>query len=88
MEGPISSLDSNLRLGVTLLFFLWNIFVASRLETAYPETLVELYALPITRMLILGLVMLSSLWCPKVAIMVAFAFVCLGADVIFLTRTP
>ena len=74
-------------MGVVFVFFLWNIIVASRLETAYPESLVEIYSLPFTRMCILGLVMLAGIWCPSVGIMAAFAFVCLGADVIFLTRT-
>jgi hypothetical protein len=86
-DEPISNLDRNLRIGMVFVFFLWNILVASRLETAYPESLVELYGLPLTRMFILGLVMLAGVWCPTVGIMAAFAFVCLGADVIFLTRT-
>lgn len=83
MEG---GLDNNLRIGMVLAFFLWNALVATRLETPYPETLVEIYALPLTRILLLGLVILAAVWSPTVGIMAAFAFVCLGADVIFLTR--
>jgi hypothetical protein len=60
--------------------------VSTRLETPYPEGLVEVYALPFTRVLLLGLVILSGVWCPTVGLMAALAFVCLGADVIFLTR--
>jgi len=60
--------------------------VSTRLETPYPESLVEVYALPFTRILLLALVILSAVWCPTVGIMAALAFVCLGADVIFLTR--
>jgi hypothetical protein len=80
------SSDISLKLGITFFFFLWNVLVASHLETPYPESLVEAYALPFTRLGLLGLVILSALWCPTVGIMAAFAFVCLGADVIFLTR--
>jgi hypothetical protein len=83
MEGGI---DNKLRIGMVVGFFLWNALVATRLETPYPETLVEIYALPLTRILLLGLVILAAVWSPTVGIMAAFAFVCLGADVIFLTR--
>jgi len=75
-----------MRIGMVFLFFLWNVLIATRLETPYPETLVEAYALPATRILLLGLVILAAVWSPTVGIMAAFAFVCLGADVLFLTR--
>lgn len=75
-----------MRLTIILCFFLWNVLVSSHIETAYPESLVEIYALPFTRLLLLGLVILSAIWSPTVGLMAAFAFVCLGADVIFLTR--
>ena len=80
------SVDTNLKVGIILCLFLWNVFVSTRLETPYPENLVEVYALPFTRVLLLGLVILSAVWCPTVGLMAALAFVCLGADVIFLTR--
>jgi len=80
------SADTSLKLIIVICFFFWNVLVSSHIETAYPESLVEAYALPFTRIGLLGLVILSALWCPTVGIMAAFAFVCLGADVIFLTR--
>ena len=80
------SSDDIMRLTIILCFFLWNVLVSSHIETAYPESLVEIYALPFTRLLLLGLVILSAIWSPTVGLMAAFAFVCLGADVIFLTR--
>jgi hypothetical protein len=82
----MSSVDTSLKIGIVLCLFLWNIFVSSRLETPYPESLIEVYALPFTRVLLLALVILSAIWSPTVGIMAALAFVCLGADVIFLTR--
>ena len=75
-----------MRIGMVFLFFLWNVLIATRLETPYPESLVEAYALPASRILLLGLVILAAIWSPTVGIMAAFAFVCLGADVLFLTR--
>ena len=86
MSGEEGSLDNQMRIGMVVLFFLWNVLIATRLETPYPETLVEAYALPATRILLLGLVILAAVWSPTVGIMAAFAFVCLGADVLFLTR--
>ena len=75
-----------MRIGMVFLFFLWTVLIATRLETPYPESLVEAYALPATRVLLLGLVILAAIWSPTVGILAAFAFVCLGADVLFLTR--
>ena len=83
---PHSDLDQSLRLGALIVLAFWNILVATRMETPYPELLVELYALPATRFVLLGLVIGSTFWCPTVSIMLAFAFITLGADVIFLTK--
>jgi hypothetical protein len=70
---------------LTILLLLWNWLVGTRLETPYPDLLVEIYDLPLTRIFLLGLVILSGVWCESVGLMLGFAFVCLGADVIFLT---
>jgi hypothetical protein len=76
-----------MRIGVGVLLALWVVILATRLETSYPEILVELYALPITRIALLGLVALLALWSPTLGILAALSFVCLGSDVIFLTKT-
>ena len=86
MSAEGGGLDNQMRIGMVFLFFLWNVLIATRLETPYPESLVEAYALPASRILLLGLVILAAVWSPTVGIMAAFAFVCLGADVLFLTR--
>ena len=83
---PHSELDKSLRLGALIILALWNVLIATRMETPYPEALVELYALPAARLVLLALVVASSFWCPTIAIMLALAFVTLGADVIFLTK--
>ena len=83
---PHSDLDKSLRLGALVVLAFWNVLVATRMETPYPEVLVELYALPATRMVLLALVVASTFWCPTVAVMLALAFITLGADVIFLTK--
>jgi hypothetical protein len=72
--------------GVIVLLSLWNVLVATRMETPYPEILVEVYALPFTRLLLLGLIIALSMWDAQITILAALAFICLGADVIFLTK--
>ena len=71
---------------IILLLVLWNWQVATRIETPYPPVVVELYAIPLTRLALLSLVLLSAAWSPSVGILAALAFICLGADVIFFTR--
>jgi hypothetical protein len=73
-------------LGLVVLLSLWNVLVATRMETPYPEMLVELYALPFTRLLLLALVIALSMWDAQITILATLAFICLGADVIFLTK--
>lgn len=80
------NLDLFLRIIVTIILSIWLVIVGFHMETSYPPALVEAYALPLTRVLLLGLVVLSSLWCPTVGILAAMAYICLGADVIFFTH--
>jgi hypothetical protein len=84
---PSTTLDLKLRLAATLALLLWNFALATSLETPYPDWLVNAYALPLTRLFLLTLVILSSMWCPTVGIMAAFAYICLGADVLTTTKT-
>jgi hypothetical protein len=78
-----SKLDSNLRLGLSILLAGWLLFVGFRLENPYPAALIEAYALPLTRIILLLFVILAASWCPTFGILAAMAYVCLGADVIF-----
>jgi hypothetical protein len=84
---PTSTLDLKLRMAATLALLLWNFAIATSLETPYPDWLVNMYALPLTRLFLLGLVILSSMWCPSVGIMAAFAYISLGADVLITTKS-
>ena len=78
-----SKLDSNVRLALSILLAGWLLFMGFHLETPYPAALIEAYALPLTRIFLLLFVILTASWCPTVGILVAMAYVCLGADVIF-----
>ena len=77
--------DGFLRLTVSVILAVWLWNVGTHLETPYPESLIELYALPLTRIFLLLLVLASAVWCPTVGVLAALAYVCLGADVIFFT---
>ncbi len=81
--APSSQNDKYLRIVAVAFLFIWNLLVATHLEYPYPASLVDAYAIPLTRMFLLGLVVLSAMWCPSVGIMAAMAYVCLGADVLF-----
>lgn len=82
-----TDLSNNLRLGITFILLLWNVFVSTNLETPYPSFLVDMYAIPITRLFLLATVLLTILWCPSAGIMAAFAYICLGSDVLTTTKT-
>lgn len=56
------------------------------MEEPYPETLIESYAMPLTRMGLLALVVIAAAWSPTVGVLSALAFACLGMDVLLLTR--
>ena len=81
--APKSETDKYLRVVIAIFLFTWNWLLATRLENPYPASLVDAYSIPLTRMGLLGLVVLSAMWCPTVGIMAAMAYVCLGADVLF-----
>jgi len=82
----MESEESYLKLSVALILLVWNWLVSTHLETPYPSDLVEAYALPLTRLFLLGLVILSAVWSPSVGLMAALAYASLGADVIFFTN--
>lgn len=84
--APTSVTDGYARLAMTVLLASWLLLVGTHLETPYPAPLVEAYALPITRLALLSLVLLAAFWCPTVGILAAFAYVALGADVLFFTQ--
>ena len=73
-------------LSILLLAYLWSIGI--HMETAYPETLIEAYAIPLTRIGLIGLILIAGAWSPTVGTLAALAFVCLGADVTLFTKLP
>lgn len=78
--------ENLIQYGIIVILIIWNWMVSTHLETPYPELLIELYALPITRIFLLMFVLLAASWCPVIGVLAAFAYMCLGADVIFFTQ--
>ncbi len=71
LVGP-GGFDAALRLGVTFVFFSWNLLEGAVFENVYPAAMVKLYIYPIWRLLLVGLLYVASDWCPSVALMIAF----------------
>jgi hypothetical protein len=85
---PKSSMDMKARAILALLLAFYNWQVGTHIETPYPANLVELYSVPLSRLLLLGLVLLSAHWCPSVGIMASLAYICLAVDVTTFTSIP
>jgi len=77
-----------MKVSLVLLLVLWTWQVGTHLETPYPETLVELYAKPLTRIGLLLFILTSAMWNPYVGIFAALAFVFLGADISVFGTAP
>jgi hypothetical protein len=84
---PYSTVDGYLRVLVVTVLVGWLLFTGMLLENPYPQSLVDGYALPITRILLLALVLLSAAWCPTVGVIMALSYVSLGADVLVFTKS-
>jgi hypothetical protein len=70
---PGNKADGLARLGVALLFFSLNVYYGSNLKALYPTSMISLYMYPLWRLLMVLLLLSSTLWCPRVAVMVFFA---------------
>lgn len=63
--------DGVMRAFAVLLFAGIAIMYSMRFEAEYSKKLVDLYIQPWWRFLVVGLLIASALWCPRVAIVVA-----------------
>ena len=70
-EGTLA--ESRLRTGVTLAILAYVLFFSSLFEATYPTRIVELYAYPWWRLLVVSLVALGAWWCPRVGLAMAVA---------------
>jgi len=68
-----NTVDSFLKVAVTLFFLGWNIIEGSVFENEYPHVFIKLYPVPIWRLLLLVALISGSLWDPFVGVMLAFS---------------
>jgi hypothetical protein len=80
-----TSFESGLRTGVTALIILYVILYGTVFEAKYPTRLVELYAFPWWRLLIVSLVALGAWWCPRVGLALGVAVFFYLSDMHILT---
>ena len=80
------SLEDALRVILVAILFAWVWLIGSHLETPYPPALVEAYAIPLTRFILLAMVLALTSWCPTAGVFAAMAFILLGSDVLALTK--
>ena len=67
----VSKIDATLRIIAVLGIFVWVLLYGSIFEVPYPNTLVELHALPAWRFALAILVLVACIWCRNVGIVVA-----------------
>ena len=66
-------MEKMLRTGVVVVIVLYVILFGSVFEAHYPTRVVELYAYPWWRLLIVSLVAIGAWWCPRVGLALAVA---------------
>jgi hypothetical protein len=81
-------LEFYMKVALVLILVLWTWQVGTHLETPYPETLVELYATPSSRIVLLLFILLTAHWNSYVGIFAALAFIFLGADISVFGTAP
>ena len=68
-----SHTDRAIRLFVGAVLFLWLLFTGTSFEAPYHEKMVELYAQPWWRAVLVLAVFFALLWCPRVGLLLAVA---------------
>lgn len=67
------SADKTLRLIFTVALLYWNVKEGAVFQNEYPAAFVELYSIPLWRVLLLVAVLTGAAWCPSVGLMLAYA---------------
>ena len=70
---PDGVVDATARIIVTAIFFIWNLYEGSVLESPYPIELVKLYKYPFWRIMLIFMVIAATFWCPRVGAMLTLA---------------
>ena len=65
--------ERHLRTAVTLIILAYVLLSSTVFSSTYPKRLVDLYAYPWFRLLLIGLVTIGAWWCPRVGLALAVA---------------
>jgi len=84
---PKNKFDATLRLVIGVILIGWLLVYGLVYRARYPDKLVALYNEPWWRLLLVGLVVLSASWCPRVAILSALTVLLYFSDMDTLTNT-
>lgn len=83
---PTGHGDKLVRLIVAALLGTWLLFVGLVYHAEYPQTLIEMSGQPWWRALLVGGVVASAFWCPRISVLAALAVILYLADVRALTQ--
>ena len=84
--SPSGQFDKRARLIVSALLGTWLLFIGLTYHAEYPKTLIELSGQPWWRALLVGGVLASAFWCPRIGVLAALAVILYLADVRALTQ--
>jgi hypothetical protein len=82
---PKTKFDATLRLIVGVTLIGWLLVYGLVYRARYPDKLVVLYNEPWWRLLLVGLVVLSAFWCPRVSALFALVVLLYFSDMDTLT---
>ena len=68
-----TAIDNYLRTGVTIIILAYVLLYSTVFEASYPKQLVDIYAYPWFRLLLVSLVALGAWWCPRVGLALGLA---------------
>ncbi len=81
--------EHHLRTAVTIITLAYVLLSSTVSSTTYPKRLVDLYAYPWFRLLLIGLVAIGAWWCPRVGLALGLAvFLYLHDMDLLTTRAP
>ena len=83
---PSGSMDRMARLIIAALLGTWLLFIGMQYHAEYPKTIIDLSGQPWWRALLVGGVLASAFWCPRIGVLSALAVILYLADVRALTQ--
>jgi hypothetical protein len=77
----IEMIDATLKVSLSILLIVWLYHSGTIFESEYYDKLVDLYTKPWWRWLLVGLLILATLWCPSFAVALLMSIFFYFADI-------